>query len=194
MSYPWPRSEPRRRFPVPPLRFLALVGMAGLVGAGGLLAVALWPSSTVIAFREAGPCATVPTGPTPSCYLMIPMQVTDVHQQYHRAGNRYLIALRAGSLATTARVDAFLVWFPRYRAGEQVQAQVWNGRITMLAGSGGTFITLDSPLSREQDFQRAAAYLALVAWLPFLLALVDHWGRRLFKFLGIGAQAPQPIP
>ncbi len=49
----------------------------------------------------------------------------------------------------------------------------------MLAGSGGTFTTLDSPLSREQDFQRAAAYLALVAWLPFALALLDTFWRHL---------------
>ncbi len=179
VPYLSPRPEPGRRFPIPPLRFLALVGMAGLVGAGGLLGVAFWPSQSVSAYRQAGPCAAAPTAPTPSCYVMAPMQITDVHHQYHRAGDRYLISLRAGSLATTARVDAFLFWFPRYRAGDQVEAQVWNGRITRLAGNGGTFTTLDSPLSREQDFQRAAAYLALVAWLPFSLALLDTVWRHL---------------
>ncbi len=187
-------DAPGRAFLVPPLRGLALVGAGGLMVAGLLLAVAVWPTHDVAAYRAAGPCRTLPSAPTASCHVVAPATVTRAIQSYGRGGNHYYLSLDLGGASTTVRIDAFLNSFPRYRPGDVGQAQIWNGRVTRLTGSGGSFVTTASPLAREQDFRRAAVYVAAVAWLPFLLALMHHLGRTIFSFLGIGAHAPQPIP
>jgi hypothetical protein len=38
-----------------------------------------------------------------------------------------------------------------------------------------------SPLARQQDFERAAAYVGFVAWLPFLVGVLDTIRRQLIE-------------
>ena len=78
-------------------------------------------------------------------------------------------------------MGAFLIWFPRLQVGDLVQAEVWDGKVTRLIGNGGSFITTSSPLSRQQDFERAATYVGFAGWLPFFLGVLDTVRRRLVQ-------------
>ncbi len=110
---------------------------------------------------------------------MLPLSVIEAHQTYGRGGNHHYYVLGSGQAQTTARVDAFLVWFPRFQVRDVVKAEVWDGKVTRLIGNGGNFITTASPLSRQQDFERAAAYAGFAGWLPFLLGVLDTVRRQL---------------
>ncbi len=169
-----PRGRADRSHSWPPLAVFAAIG---LVPTSVLLAVAFWPSVDLSAYEAARPCTVVPVAPTSTCIVTVPLPVLDVWQTYGRGGSHYHFTLGVADARTTARVDAFLWWFPRFRAGETVQAEIWNGKITRLTSDGSSFITTASPLSRRQDFERAAAASGFL-WLPFGLAVVDTIRRR----------------
>ena len=173
----WSPNRQQRRL----LKGLSIFGLAGLAAACVLLLVAFWPSAESSRYRAAKPCVVPPSAPTAECTVTLSLSVIDAHQTYGRGGNHHYYALRSGQVQTTARVDSFLIWFPRFQVGGVVQAEVWNGKVTRLTGDGASFITTASPLSRQQDFERASAYVGLAAWLPFLLSALDTIRRSLIQ-------------
>ncbi len=158
-----------------------MFGLAGLAVAFVLLLVAFWPSPELSRYQAAKPCAVPPPAPTSECTVILPLSVVEAHQTYGRGGNHHYYVLGSGQGQTTARVDAFLIWFPGFQVGDVVQAEVWDGKVTRVTGNGGSFITKASPLSRQQDFERAAAYVGFAGWLPFLLGVLDTIRRRLIR-------------
>ena len=178
MAAAWVERPPRRRARASSPKALAILAAIGAVPTSVLLAIAFWPSGELSSYQAAPGCVAIPTAPTSACTLTLPAYVIDVWHTYGRGGDHYHFDLGIDGARTSTEIDAFLVWFPRFKIGETLQAEVWNGRVTRLTGSGTSFVTRDSPLSRQQDFERAAGY-SVILWLPFLLAVTEPLRRRL---------------
>ena len=81
------------------------------------------------------------------------------------------------------RVDAFLWYFPRFRTGQTVQATIWDGKITALAGDGDAFVTTSSPLFGGLELRWTGALIGLAGTLPLLVGVVHAlWKNTLHLF------------
>ncbi len=181
LPLPWRRGDLRRG--------LFLFGLAGVTVGLILALVSFWPTPEGEAYRAADQCAGVPAAPTQSCWISLPARVIRQRQTYGRGGNHYYYRLDVNGTVTVARVNAFLMSVPRFWTGDLIQVRVWIGRVVAMSDGTSTFETTDAPTYRALDLRRAAGYLAVAAWLPFLLAVLHHWWRALKTGRGQRARA-----
>lgn len=154
-----------------------MFGAAGLVVALVILAAAFWPSPTLDSYLAARACGPATTTEATDCTVTLPMTILDVSRSYGRGGNHYDYTLSNNGQVTTTRIDSFLVWIPRLRAGETVSAETWNGKVTRLSGAEGSYLTNDSPLKLREILERIAGFVAVAAWTPFVLAFLNSLRR-----------------
>lgn len=126
--------------------------------------------------------AATACGQGPDCIQIQPTTVirtTEHPDQYSKSVDAVVtLQSRAGQL--DVRLEDRDAWMNAHiGAGEDVQAQVWRGRVTELARGGQTFRSVDYP-----SFDWSNVLLALFAWVATAgLAYMAYMARRVVKSL-----------
>ena len=121
---------------------------------------------TAFAYRSASPCPSASPARSADCLTTVSVRVAGVSYEWTKGGGNRIVSFDPHSGLPTTYFDAHILGGVDVQAGDEVQAQLWRGKVTMISLNGRSYDSYNT---------QADSWIGLIAGLGLMLMAVWMW-------------------